>query len=237
MLHRLVETLIQTLKRDRSYRLEPELRVFDLGAVTLRRGMEALRGIRHRPFLGGAQGVLFVGRRVIFRHRRGIRVGRSVTFKDGAHVDALAREGIRLGNNVAIGKNAIIECTGVLRELGEGLVIGSNSNIGDFNFIQVRGKVTIGDNVLFGPHVVLVSENHVSADSSRPIKEQGSHRIGVTIENDCWIGAHVTILDGVRICHGSIIAAGAVVTKDVSAHSIMAGVPAKLIRSRLEVDT
>ncbi|MNG32136.1 Virginiamycin A acetyltransferase [compost metagenome] len=76
------------------------------------------------------------------------------------------------------------------------------------------------------------AENHVFSDKTKPIKEQGIYRQGITIEDDCWIGSNVTILDGVTIGTGSVVAAGAVVTKDVPPYSVVGGVPAKIIKER-----
>ena len=94
------------------------------------------------------------------------------------------------------------------------------------------GTIIIGDNVIFGPHVSVLSENHNYSDISQPIREQGETRYKTIIENDVWIGAGATILSGVKIGKGSIIASGAIVTKDVNDYSIVAGVPAKKIKER-----
>ena len=135
-------------------------------------------------------------------------------------------------NNVSFGRNCQIECTGVLRELGESLVIEDGVGIAANAFIAVRGNVRIGKNCIFGPNVRIHSENHNFDDKNIPIRLQGATRKGVTIGEDCWIGSGVTILDGVNIGRGCIIAAGAVVNKDVEDYSIVGGVPAKLIKYR-----
>ena len=100
--------------------------------------------------------------------------------------------------------------------------------------MAVRGGVKIGENVLIGNYVSMHSENHIFADTSIIINKQGVTHKGIIIGNDCWIGAKVTILDGARIGDGCVIAAGAVVTAGaIPAYSIVAGVPAKVIKSRL----
>jgi len=86
--------------------------------------------------------------------------------------------------------------------------------------------------VLMGPRVTLLAENHVFDDLDLPIKEQGVVRSAIHIEDDCWLGAGSTVLAGVTVGHGSVVAAGSVVTKDVPPGSVVAGVPAKLVRSR-----
>ena len=84
---------------------------------------------------------------------------------------------------------------------------------------------------MFGPHVVLAAGNH-GTDGSRPMSAQPMTGVGITIEDDVWIGAHATITDGVTLAEGTIVGAGAVVTRDTEPYSIVAGVPARLVRYR-----
>jgi acetyltransferase-like isoleucine patch superfamily enzyme len=109
---------------------------------------------------------------------------------------------------------------------GRQIRIGKNTFINHACSCLDMGGVTIGDNVLIGPRVNLTSENHPLEPSGR-----GS-LIGlpVTIGNNVWIGAAATILPGVTVGENSIVAAGAVVTKNVPPNTIVAGVPAKIIR-------
>ena len=116
--------------------------------------------------------------------------------------------------------------------LGAGMAMGNRSSIGAYSFIGCAGSIKIGDDVLIGARLTIIAENHNFSDWTRSIKEQGVSSKGVTIGNDVWIGACVTILDGVTIGDHAIIAAGAVVTKDVQSFSIVGGVPARPIRSR-----
>lgn len=229
-----VGNLIRRSKRDDSYSVDDGISTTALVRYLAQRFMMALRGLLQKPFFGSSSGMMFIGRRVIIRHKSLIQTGSNLTIKDGAMIDALSNKGIVFGDNVAVGKNAVIECTGVLRNLGEGLRVGSNSNIGDFSFIAVRGPIEIGENVLMGPRVNMHAENHVSIDPKLPIKEQGESRAGIVVENNCWIGAASVILDGVRIGKGAIVGAGSVVSKDVPPFTIVGGVPARKIRSRLE---
>jgi acetyltransferase-like isoleucine patch superfamily enzyme len=113
-----------------------------------------------------------------------------------------------------------------------GLTIGNNVGISQNCFIQVRGKVEIGSDVIIGPRVSVFSENHNSQKLDVPIVLQGETRKGVKIGNGVWVGSGVTILDGVTIGDHSIIAAGSIVNKDVPEFGIVGGVPAKLIKMR-----
>ena len=160
-------------------------------------------------------------------------MGKTITIGDNVEINALSRQGITMGNNVSIHRNTIIECTGVIRELGEGLVIGNNVGIAQNCFIQVRGKVTLGNNIMFGPNVSIFSENHGYERTDLTMLEQPTTRKGVTIEDDVWLGTRCVILDGVTIGKGSIVAAGAIVNTSVPPYSIVAGVPAKIIKSRI----
>lgn len=94
------------------------------------------------------------------------------------------------------------------------------------------GGINFGNNILIGPYTVIHSGNHKFKDASLPICRQGFEFKTITIEDDVWIAAHCTILSGVTLGKGSVIAAGSVVTKDVPAYSVVAGVPAKVISYR-----
>ena len=111
-------------------------------------------------------------------------------------------------------------------------MIGNNVGISQNCFIQVRGNVNIGNNVIMGPNVSIFSENHNFTNPDLPVNIQGESRKGVIIEDGVWIGTRSVILDGVKIGENSIIAAGSVVVKDVPPFSIVGGVPAKVLKSR-----
>lgn len=99
------------------------------------------------------------------------------------------------------------------------LIIGNNSGIGA-NSIIGRGT-TIGDNVMMGPECYIYTRNHEFSRTDIPMREQGLQDFKpVSIGNDVWIGARVTILPGVKIGNGSIIGAGAVVTKDIPDYAL-----------------
>jgi galactoside O-acetyltransferase len=93
-----------------------------------------------------------------------------------------------------------------------------------------QGGILVGDNVLFGPRTQVLAVDHVFTDPTIPVMDQGITASGITIEDDCWIGAGATVLDGVTIGRGSVIGAGAVVTKSVPPHSLAVGIPARVIR-------
>jgi acetyltransferase-like isoleucine patch superfamily enzyme len=112
------------------------------------------------------------------------------------------------------------------------IAIGENSRIGPACILYGHGGLTIGRNVIVAGQTMMVPANHVFTDVNVPIKDQGQTAQGITIEDDVWIGAGVKILDGVRIGAGAVVAAGAVVNRDVPARAVVAGVPARVIKMR-----
>jgi acetyltransferase-like isoleucine patch superfamily enzyme len=128
-----------------------------------------------------------------------------------------------------IGENSYIAGGAIVRNTH--LVMGANSSVNAYTVIA--GRVTIGDGVRIASHVSLYGFNHGFASTDVPIHKQPHTSLGITIGDDVWIGANAVILDGVRVGSHVIVAAGAIVTKDVPDYAIVGGNPAKVIRSRL----
>lgn len=212
---------------------EPSLREREAFGVLARVALAWLRGALWRFRLASSEGALFVARGVRITSAARIHTGRNVKLEEGVELQGLARRGVTLAAHVTIGRFASIRPSSYYgTDLGEGLSVGARSAIGAFSWIGASGFVDIGADVMLGPRVVIVPENHIHADVLRTIRSQGVERADVVIEDDCWIGANATILAGVRIGCGSIVAAGAVVTKDVPAGAIVGGVPARVLRMR-----
>lgn len=180
-----------------------------------------------------SSGVVFSGRWVKLQFGYQFKAGKSLILEDGVHINALSKNGIRVGDHVTIAKYAILSCTGVIANKGIGIIIGNNSAVGAQSFLGGQGGIEIGNNVIMGPQVKIFSENHNYNQPDVLIRKQGESRMGVTIGDNCWIGASVTILDGVSIARGCVIAAGSVVTRSMPENSIVAGIPAKVIKSRI----
>jgi acetyltransferase-like isoleucine patch superfamily enzyme len=214
------------------YQLDSNLSNHDLISFTWLKFCSVARGLLIKPFLGSSVGLIFLGKHTKLKYRNKIRAGKTLTLGDYVEINALSREGVTIGNNVSIQKNTIIECTGVIRDLGIGLTIGNNVGIAQNCFIQVRGRVSIGNDTIFGPGVYLFSENHKFDDPELPVVVQGETRKGVKVEEGVWVGSRSVILDGVTIGRNSIIAAGSVVNRDVPPFSIVGGIPAKVIKER-----
>lgn len=114
---------------------------------------------------------------------------------------------------------------------GEGIEIGDNSGLGIE--ASVRWPLYIGENVMMGRWVNIMTSSHETSRTDIPMNQQGfKERKPVYISSDVWIGNRVTILPGVRIGTGVIIGAGAVVTRDVPDFAVIGGVPAKIIKYR-----
>ena len=114
----------------------------------------------------------------------------------------------------------------------ENIRIGRSTFINRSTLIHGRGGVSIGENVLIGPGVFITSTNHGYRRRDKIIQEQGFESQKITIEDDVWIGARSIVLPGVRISRGAVVAAGAVVTKDVDEYTVVGGNPAGLIATR-----
>jgi len=113
------------------------------------------------------------------------------------------------------------------------IIIGRNFFSNYNSFIYSNGdNITIGDDCLLGPDVLIINNNH-SFEYGKLVREQESFSAPIFIGNDVWIGAKSTILPGVTIGDGAIIAAGSIVNKSVEANTVVGGVPAKFIKKRI----
>ncbi|MCB0745406.1 MAG: acyltransferase [Ignavibacteriae bacterium] len=137
---------------------------------------------------------------------------------------------IRNPERVEIGLKTHVDAFSVFYPSKHKIIIGNYCGVNPG--AKLYGKIQIGDYVMVGPNVAIIGGNHNFDSTETPMRTQGGTNKGIVIENDVWIGANATILDGVKISKGSIIAAGAVVTKDTKPFSINGGVPAKFIKSR-----
>ncbi len=196
-------------------------------------GRRIARGSVLRARMGRAQSLVLCERNVRVLHARHVSAGRDLNLEEGCQIMGLSRRGIVFGDRCTVGRYAMISPTNIFGgELGEGLTVGDNSNIGHFAFVGCSGYIEIGARVLMGPRVTLLGENHDFDDEELPIKEQGVTREGIVIGDDCWLGAGSTVLAGVTVGSGSVVAAGSVVTRDVPAMTVVAGVPARVVRER-----
>lgn len=151
-------------------------------------------------------------------------------------VGKLSSDCFECGSNVYLGVYSLLFVGNDFRGgAGTGRVkIGSDVYIGDHcNIRAAGGPIEIGSKVLLGNHVTAIAANH-GYELGTPIADQPWNKtpLGVSIGNDCWIGAHVTLLPGARVDDGAIIAAGAVVIGSVPKNEIWGGIPAKKLSER-----
>ena len=112
------------------------------------------------------------------------------------------------------------------------LTVGSNVSINENSYLECKGNVEIGDDVMIGHGVSILSNTHNYDRIAVPMNEQGESSEKIKIGNDVWIGAKATVLMGVTVGDHSIIGAHALVNKDVPEYAVVGGVPAKIIRMR-----
>lgn len=174
-----------------------------------------------------------LGKRVSFFNTPKIQFGKFLKLGNDVYLSALGKTGIIIGDNVGIGSFSRVIVSTSFNDLGKYIKIGNNVGIGEFAYLGGAGGLEIGDECIVGQYFSCHPENHVASDTIVSIRHQGVTRNGIKIGKNCWIGSKVTILDGVEIGDGCIIAAGAVVNKSFPENSIIGGVPAKLLKTRI----
>jgi len=192
-----------------------------------------LRGKLYPLLLGKTgKGVIF-GSNMVLRHPQKIFLSDNIIIDDNVMLDAKGanNKGIFLENEVFVGRNSILSCKGGDIILKERVNIGFNCEIYSSNSVE------IGEDTLLAAYTYIVGGGNYKLDRiDIPINQQADFdgKGGIVLEKNIWVSAHCVILDGVRIGEGSVIAAGAMVNKEIPPMSIAGGIPAKVIKSRLE---
>jgi acetyltransferase-like isoleucine patch superfamily enzyme len=188
----------------------------------------ALRSIAYRLIMR-LQGTVAIEKGVRIRFADQIRLGRGVYLDEGVYLHACPG-GIEVGENTLIMHHAELHVYNFRDLPHAGITIGRDCLIGEFNVLRGQGGIAIGDRVYTSPLVQLVAVDHVFSDPERPFTAQGITAQGIVVEDDVWIGSGVVVADGVRIGRGAVVAAGSVVTRDVSPHTVVAGIPARMVK-------
>ena len=175
------------------------------------------------------QGIVAIEKDVRIRFAGNVRLARGVFLDEGVYLHACPG-GIEIGEKTFVMHHAELHVYNFRDLPHAGIRIGRESLVGEFCVIRGPGGVAIGDRVYLSPGVHIYSSNHIFEDPDRCFIDQGVTAEGVTIEDECWIGARAVILDGVTVGRRSVVAAGAVVTEDVPPHSVVGGVPARVLR-------
>ena len=173
---------------------------------------------------------VFVGRNVTLRHPQKIRLGNNVIIDDNCVIDAKGQDndGITIDDNVFIGRNTIIYCKNGDIRLKKGVNISANCTVFSSN------KLTIEEDVMIGGYSYLLSggEYDYTDKGTRFVDQSGMKTKGeLVIGSNSWLGARVTVLDAASIGEHCVIGAGAVVVKSIPANSIAVGVPARVTKS------
>lgn len=190
-----------------------------------------LRAIAYRLMLQ-MDGTAAIERSVRLRFASNIRLGHGSYLDEGVYIHACP-QGVQIGANTLIMHGAVLHVYN-FRDLPHAFIrIGRDSLVGEYSVIRGQGGVTIGDRVYTSPMTQIIAVNHIFADPTQPFIDQGITAEGIVIEDDVWLGSACVVTDGVCVGRGSVVAAGAVVTKDVPPHTVVGGVPARVIR---EVD-
>jgi len=213
------------------YRLDRSIPISLLLGIAIRRLAWLLRGVAKCLVLQRRIRFVYMAPRVCLRNARLIQFGKGATLGVGVLIDGLSREGIKFGDNVVIGPYSVVGASSP-SNLGAGLRMGKDSAVDAYSFIGAAGFINIGENVIMGQHVSFHAENHNYDRTDVPIKQQGTRREGIVVEDDCWVGSNALFLDGTHVGRGCVIAAGSVVRGEIPPYSVVAGVPARVIKTR-----
>lgn len=190
----------------------------------------ALRALFYPLLFRSCGRKVIFGRNLTLRHPGRISLGNRVVLSDNAILDAKgsAGEGILVRDGVFLGLGTVVTCTDGTVELDEKCNIGALCRIGSY------GRTRIGRKALLAAYCYVVGAGHDTARTDIPILDQPNvTRGGSEVGDGCWLGARVTVMDGVKIGRDSIVGAHALVTKDIPDFSIAVGIPAKVTGSRL----
>ncbi len=190
-----------------------------------------LRGKLYPLILGAVGPGTVFGAGITFRHPHKIRLGADCVIDDHCMLDAkgTTNTGIVLEDGVFLGRHSIISCKN-----GD-VVLRERANFGFFCDIFSAGRVEVGADCVIAAYTYVLSGGTYETDRlDVPIAQQYdlAKAKPTTIGADGWLGARVTVIEGVQVGRGAVVGAGAVVTHDVPDYGIAVGIPAKTIRHR-----
>jgi acetyltransferase-like isoleucine patch superfamily enzyme len=187
-----------------------------------------LRSRLYPRLLGACGRNVSFGVNVTLRHPRKIRIGDDVAIDDGCVLDAkgTANQGIQIGRRVFLGKNTILACKDGDIVLEDGVNISYNCAV--FSASSVK----IGPDTLLAAYCYVVGGGHDFDQIDRPVVQQGRPSKGIEIGRGGWLGAGAIVLDGVTIGHDAVVAARAIVNRDLPPFAVAAGAPARVVRDR-----
>ena len=188
-----------------------------------------LRQQTYGRLLGEMGRQVTIGCHVTIRGGKRIRLGDNVHIDDGCVLDARGENSsIDIGARVLMARGTIVRARDGTVRIGEGTDIGCHCILG------TDSRLEMGREVLIAAYAYMVAGgNHVVDDPEQPVIRQGTvSKGGITVDDGSWIGARVTVLDGVHIGAGVVLGAHALATRDIPPRTIAYGIPAKIVRHR-----
>lgn len=165
------------------------------------------------------------------RSRGRISIGPKCQIERGAVLD------LREGGSITAGRKCRLRRGSMLIPYGGAIRIGEDFSLNPYSVLYGHGGLSIGNSVRIAAGCVIIPANHVFKDPHTAIRDQGLTKLGIVIEDDVWVGANVTILDGAHISRGCVIAAGSVFRGQTEPFGVYAGIPARMIRKRGEIES
>jgi len=164
--------------------------------------------------------------------------GKSIEIGDNVKINrGTCLNGKACNSKICLGNGTVLERGVYIKVTGSGnchIEIGENARVGAYTCMADPGHIKIGQSCLISSHVGIYANQHTFANSNQETRQQGFTAEGIVIENDCWLGTGVKVMHGVTIGRGSVVGAGAVVTKDLPPYSVAVGVPVKVISRLLD---
>lgn len=168
------------------------------------------------------------GRNVTIRHPHKIRIGDGVIVDDNAVIDAKGTDnrGIVIGNNAYIGRNTIVYCKNGNITIGDRVNLSSNCQVFSSN------ELAIGPDTVVGAFTYILSGGEYDYRDATPFSRQSGQltKGPLAIGANCWLGAHVTVVDAASLGEHCVVAAGAVVTKPMPPDTVVGGIPARVLK-------
>lgn len=166
--------------------------------------------------------------RVLIDPEANLEIGNDVEFRRSIEIRVHGTARVTIGDGVRIDRGVRI-----LAANNAHIRIGAGARIGLYSVLNGGDSITIGSKGLISGFVYLQTSMHEHHSSGMPIQDQGYAHAPVSLGDDTWLGTHVVIMPGVTVAEGAIVGSNAVVTSNVDAHTVVAGVPARVIRQRI----
>jgi len=223
----LLQAIIQL--RNPSFSFDSEISLYTIIALSKAKAMALLRGLTLLAYGKNPKNIV-LGKGVQFFNIPNIQWGKWVSLGDYSYLSGLGKGKLILGDNVSIGAFSRIVISTSFNCLGKYIHIHDHVGIGEYAYLGGAGGLEIGTGTIVGQYLSCHPENHIYQNPNQEIRFQGVSRKGIKIGKNCWIGAKVTILDGVTIGDNCVVAAGAVVTKSMPKNTVIGGIPAKVLK-------